>query len=158
MPRIAGRIGRTAAGVLALFGLGGQPIAARTIAPAQAPRAWVVYAETATETITGWVNSSEPPAPRLRDALVGDAQTTGQAPPPLAIQIWIDREGTLSKVASTAPISAQAGEDLNALLVGRRLSPPPKRMRQPLRLALQVLPDPGAQAPVVAASNGAPVS
>jgi hypothetical protein len=155
MPTIADRIARAATGAIALLGLSAQPAAARTITPAQAPRAWVIYAEAATKTITGWVNDADAPAPKLRAALIGDTAKTGQAPPPLVVKIWVDQGGALTRAETVASASPDITQDLEALLVGRHLPPPPKHMRQPMRLALQVLPDPDAR-PVATTSDISP--
>jgi hypothetical protein len=108
------------------------------VSPEQAPRAWVAYAEGATTTVTGWLNGDAQPAPRLRNAIEAARPAPDQPVPPLVVQLWIERDGTLSRIEPAAPSAPQLTQDLRTLLVGRRLPPPPKKMRLPLRLALQV--------------------
>jgi len=134
---LVGRAGAAAIGLLGLFG--GQPVAGKSITPAQAPREWVAYAETMTVTVGGWLNGGEQPAPHLRAALDVD-----QVPSLFQLKIWVARDGRIERVETMLPPNSAAEHDLHALLVGRRLPPPPKRMRLPVRLALQLKAAPSA--------------
>lgn len=147
------RVHRLMATAFAFFGLTSSADA-RTLTPQQAPREWVVYAESATKTITGWLNGDEPPATRLRDAIVGKDGGTARTPPPLVLQVWVGRDGALTRVQSQPMSVPQAQQDLQTLLIGRQLPPPPKRMRQPMQLALQVMAKPNASAPTAPAGGG----
>jgi hypothetical protein len=151
---IAERLRGFAACALVLFGLGSAD--AKSIAPEQAPAAWIAYAEAATQAITGWLNADDPPAPRLRAALDATRPAADRPVPPLKVSLWIAQDGTLTRIEAAPLGSPRADQDLRDLLVGRHLPVPPKRMRQPMRLALQLSPPP-ERAPETAsrASNSA---
>ena len=140
------RIRHFAASALALLGLAASHADARTLSPEQAPTAWVAYAQNATQTITGSLNGDEPPAPQVRAAMLGSGKAPAQPPPPLGVAIWLGRDGMLSRVDFASLGSSQVGKDLRHLLVGRHLPPPPRKMRQPMRLALHVQPRPASGA------------
>lgn len=127
----------------ATLGLGVAPLAVgREITADQAPAAWVAYATDATQTIGGWLNAETPPAPRVRAVLEASRPAPDQPTPPLVVKLWIDEQGMITR-AEFPPLSdEQADEDLHVLLVGRRLTPPPRRMRLPMRIALQLPPRP----------------
>ena len=112
------------AGLFALAGFQALAEPARPITPQEAPREWVAYAEGATRTIGAWLSAETPPAP------------------PLVLKLWIGRDGAIERVEFTPLSDAQADQDLHALLVGRRLPPPPKGMRLPLRIGLELKPAP----------------
>lgn len=133
-------------GLIALLGLAATPgVAAKQITPEQAPRAWVVYAEQATRTITGWLNAEAPPGPRLKAALGAPVSSVpDQAAPALEVKLWVERSGRIGRIEAAPLATPVADQDLRDLLVGRRLAAPPRRIRLPLRIALQIEPAPPA--------------
>ena len=140
----------------AVLGLGlpvGQAAAAE-VAPDQAPAAWVAYAETATQTVTAWLNAETPPAPRVRAILAATRPAPDQPTPPLVVKLWIDGGGTITRVEFAPLADAAADADLRGLLVGRQLGAPPHHMRLPMRIALQLPPPPS---PPASPTAGQPV-
>ena len=130
------------AGLFALAGFQALAEPARPITPQEAPREWVAYAEGATRTIGAWLSAETPPAPRIRAVIDSARATPDQPAPPLVLKLWIGRDGAIERVEFTPLSDAQADQDLHALLVGRRLPPPPKGMRLPLRIGLELKPAP----------------
>lgn len=119
---------------------------AREITPDQAPAAWVAYAQDATRIITAQLNADTPPVPRIRAVLDAMRPAPDQPPPPLVVKIWVGRAGAVTRAEFPPLADAQADQDLHALLQGQRLSPPPRGMRQPMRLGLQLEPRPADSA------------
>jgi hypothetical protein len=153
---VTNRISRLAIGALAALGIAA-PVEARShfVTPDQAPASWVAYAKAATVTLTGWVNSDDHRALRVRAAM--QAAQAGSSAPALIIRIWLGSDGTLSRVDFASLGNAEADQDLHTLLVGRQLPVPPKHMRQPLSLALQPQSQPasgGASADTLSAAPG----
>lgn len=121
------------------------PAAAQTTPPSAAPIAWVRYAEGATATITTWLQADDEAAARFRAYLDGTRPAPGQATLPLMLRIWIAADGTVSRVEFAPFADAQADADLRGLIAGRKLAGrPPKDMRQPVRLAIQLDPAPAS--------------
>jgi hypothetical protein len=141
----AARLGRLAAGALALLGLSAPPVDARTLSPEQAPAAWVAYAQDATRAITQWLNADDPPAPKLRASLDAVRPAPDRPVPALVVKVWVGSDGALTRVDTFPPASPTTTQDLRTLLVGRHLAPPPRRMRQPMRLALDLTPRPAPE-------------
>lgn len=135
-------LGRFARWVVALAGArlaSSAPVSAQTMPPSAAPAEWVRYAEAATATVTEWLQADDETAVRFRAYLDGTRPTPGQATPPLLLKIWIAHDGTISRVEFPPFAHAQANADLRGLIVARNLAaPPPKGMRQPLLLAIQL--------------------
>lgn len=150
-------LGRLAQGIAALVGAGvavASPMNAQTMPPPAAPAEWVRYAEATTISITRWLQADDEAAVRFRAYLDGTRPAPGQATLPLMLKVWIAADGTVSRVEFAPFAHDQANADLRVLIAGRKLaSPPPKAMRQPLRLAIQLDPAP---APSPGASERAP--
>jgi len=136
------RRSRLLAGLLTLFSAPMTASATQPISPTDAPGEWVVYAEDATRTVTAWLNAEQPPAPRVRAVLEQSRPSPDQPTPPLVVKLWIGRNGVISKVEFPPLPDAGATQDLETLLLHRQLPAPPKGMRQPMRLALQLAPRP----------------
>lgn len=78
-------------------------------------------------------------AARVRDVLAsagGEAERDGH----VEVRIWIAPDGVITQAAAPADGAAEVQASLRALLEGRRLAAPPKRMTQPLRIGLQAGP------------------
>jgi hypothetical protein len=102
------------------------------------PPAWIAYAQDVTRSLTAWLSSAEEPAPRLR-AYLNKMRQAGQPVPTLRVKVWIDEHGVISRIDFPPFVHEQANDDLRALLVQRTLpAAPPKDLRQPLRLELQL--------------------
>lgn len=115
------------------------PVAAQTVAPEQAPPEWVRYATGATATVTAWLQAENETAGRLRAYLGATRPAPDQPTAPIVIKLWIDGDGTVSRIDHPPFAHAQANADLRALIVGQRLpSAPPKDMLLPLRIAVQL--------------------
>jgi hypothetical protein len=127
-------------GILGLLGLAGLAAAASpatAISLDKAPHAWVVYAQKSTQTITGWLNGDAAPGPRLRDSVFARASQQGQAPQPLLLSLWLGKDGAVTRVEFASLGDDQADKDLRTLLLGHRLTRPPKNILMPMRLKVQ---------------------
>lgn len=133
-------------GAMLGLGLPGGLVEAKAIAPDQAPTDWVAYAVTSMQTITAWLNAETPPAPRVRAVLDATRPAPDQPTPPLVVKLWVDGQGAITRVEFAPLADAEGAADLHALLVGHRLTPPPRGLRLPLRIALQLPPPPKPEA------------
>jgi hypothetical protein len=129
-------------GILAGLGLAGTSQAAGVIGPDQAPPAWVAYAEGSTRTVAAWLNAETAPAPRIRAVLDATRPAQDQPTPPLLVKLWVDGQGIITRADIPSLGDAAADQDLQSLLVGHALTAPPKGLRLPMRLALQLPPSP----------------
>jgi hypothetical protein len=119
------------------------PAQAQTVPPSAAPVEWVRYAESATASITTWLESDSEAAQRLRAYLDSTRPAGDQPTPPLQIKVWVDAGGTVSRIDFTPFAHEEANGDLRGLIVGRQLpGPPPPDMLQPIRIAVQLDPAP----------------
>lgn len=129
----------------ALFGLAcAVPAAAQTdrYTPQQAQESWVRYADAVRDGVVTWLGDASPTAIRLRTYLDSVRPAVDQPSPPLEIKFWIDAEGVITRVAFQPFPQPAPNDDVQMLLVGRRLpTPPPADMPLPLRLAVQLEPD-----------------
>jgi hypothetical protein len=123
------------AGLAATVGLGAGAEAETPLAPREAPAAWIAYAERATSAVALWLAEDNEPASRLRGYLLAGPEAKAVA---LQVKVWVTPEGVVSRVDYAPLGDAEAERDLTAALVGRELTPPPPRMIQPLRLAIEV--------------------
>jgi hypothetical protein len=124
-------------GLLAFAGLATSAPAATAVSLDHAPRTWVVYAQKSTQTITAWLNGDAAPGPRLRETILTQASQQGQAPQPLLLSLWIGKDGAVTRVEFQPLGDDQADKDLRTLLLGHRLTPPPKNILMPMRLKIQ---------------------
>ncbi|MCG2841219.1 hypothetical protein L6Q21_09530 [Sandaracinobacter sp. RS1-74] len=140
--RRSARRGRAARWLGALFGVGVAamaPASAQSVAPSAAPSEWVAYAEGATAAITAWLQAEDEPARRLRAYLDGTRKSPGERTAPLVLKLWIDRDGTVSRIEFTPFAHAEANADLRSLIVGRKLDgKPPRDMLLPMLIAVQL--------------------
>ena len=136
-----------AGGIAALLGIiwtsGAAAQTSNSVSLERAPPSWIAYAQTVSEAIRGAISGEEPAALRFKAYL--DASRTDPALPApiLALRLWIDAKGAITR-AEFAPFAHEAANsDLSGLLVGRAIgSPPPKGMLLPLRLSVQLQPAP----------------
>ncbi len=134
---------------LPLLGLA-EPVIARqrSVAPEQAPAAWVAYAETVNAQVIAWLGAEDEGAVRLRAYLDGTRPAPDQPTAPFVLRLWITPDGTIDRTEFPAFAEPQADADLRALLLGRAIgTPPPPGMLLPLRLELSLAPDPAEPAP-----------
>lgn len=115
----------------------GAPAAARQLSPEAAPREWVTYAEMATRTIDGWLNGEEAPAAAVRAAVAVAWPSRDRPAAPFLLKVWVDKRGSITRIEHVS-IGAEGDAQFETLLVGRQFAPPPRRMRLPMRLALEV--------------------
>jgi len=135
--------------------LAASPAAAQSLSPEQAPAEWVRYAEYATKTITTWLEAPSEAAIRLRAYLDATRSAPDQPTAPLMLKIWIDKDGTVSRIEHAPFAHDEANADLRALIVGGELDvSPPEDMLLPLRILVQLPPAP-AQATSQTALNAA---
>lgn len=146
----------TLAGLAALgLGLGAHSAGAAEVPADQAPAEWVAYATNAMATLRDWLNAETPPAPRVRAVLDATRPAPDQPTPALIVRLWIDGQGTITRAEFPPLADASANADLQTLLVGRQLPPPPRRMRWPMRVALQLPPPPAPATPTGADQTAA---
>lgn len=142
-PSLAGRIGRWAAALVGAGLASTAPVAAQSVSPSAAPAEWVAYAEATTARVTGWLQADGEPAARLRAYLDASRPAPDQPTAPLVLKIWVDGEGTVSRIDYPPFAHNAANADLRAIIVGQRLSSaPPKNMVLPLRIGIQLEPAP----------------
>lgn len=133
--KVAGRL-------LAALGLAGGVSGAvqaqeAPVAAAQAPAAWIAYAETATEAVSAWLEEDSAPSVAVRTYL-GAAEAEAGDSHPLQLKLWIDAEGRVSRIDFAPFAHAEANTAMKDALVGRAFaSPPPADMLQPLRIEVQ---------------------
>lgn len=149
------RLGKTfwtiGAGFAAIAGV--TPAQAQSVAPTEAPRAWLDYAEGATSSVTAWLEEPSDPSTRVRAFLDGTRSAPDQPSLPLVLKIWVDRKGVITRVEHDALKPPALPDDVRTVVVGRKLPPPPRKMLQPMLIAVQVPPAPAAPSPVAAPST-----
>ena len=137
-------IGRWGKGVLAFASALALavPVAGRAqqIPAADAPAAWLRYAEEATATLSRRLQANDPATARLRTALARTNE--GAAADSLSLFVWVDRLGRVTRIAAPAVTDPAAVQDLQAALVGQPLAgSPPRDLRVPLHLRIQNEPE-----------------
>lgn len=114
---------------------------ATSVDPAAAPAEWVRYAEIVTAAVTRQLEAGTETAARLRASLDATRPAPDQPTKPFVLKIWIDADGTVSRIDHAPFAQQEANADLNALLVGQPMpSRPPKDMLLPLRIMIQLPP------------------
>jgi hypothetical protein len=150
MSRRASPFSRLARWLATLAGAGiaaTAPVAAQSVSPSAAPVEWVRYAESVTAEINRWLEADSETATRLRAYLDATRPAPDQPTAPLMLKVWIDGNGTISRIDFPPFAHAEANANLRALLVGQRLpAAPPRDMLLPLRIAVQIDPPPAAPA------------
>ena len=122
-----------------LAGAGIAPGVAQSVAPSAAPIKWVRYAETVTVTITGWLQADNETAARLRAYLDATRPAPDRPTAALVLRVWIDGDGTVSRIDFPLFAHPEPNADLRALLVGQRIPvAPPRDMLLPLRIAVSL--------------------
>lgn len=117
------------------------PVAAQSISPTQAPAEWVAYAQSATTSVTIWLQADNETAQRLRAYLDATRPAPDRSTTPLVLKIWVDDEGRVSRIDHPPFAHADANSDLRSLIVGQHLPGlPPQDMLLPLRIAVQLNP------------------
>lgn len=105
----------------------------------QAPAVWVAYAQQTTQTVTGWLNAADPPAPRVRSFLLAATHPDpGKPALPVVLKLWIAADGSITRMDFPVLTDDEVNRDLQDLVVGRHLPVPPRDMLQPLRIAIQL--------------------
>jgi hypothetical protein len=129
--------GRASALLAALLGTA-SAASAQTIAPAQAPVAWVAYAEEATATVSTWLAGEGEAETRVR-AELDQRQGSPDAPStPIEVRLWIAADGRIERIGLPSAEPGRPGPALESALVGRWLAPPPRDILLPLRVCLSL--------------------
>ncbi|GAB7537844.1 YbaB/EbfC family DNA-binding protein [Burkholderia sp. 3C] len=128
-------------------------------ADAQAPSAheavpayWVSYAQDVGARFQASLAGGGDEALRLQQALARRAGPAGGAagepvvPPSVVVRTWIGRDGAITHVEFDPLDDVLAEASLEHLLTAVTLPPPPANMLQPLRVRLQLVPNPEAPA------------
>lgn len=148
---IVERAARAAVAVLTLLGLGGDPAAARTVLPTQAPPSWIAYAQIVSATVQARLDGDDPAAIRLRARLQQWPGAGGADGAVLKLALWIDRTGRITRIDHAPFAQPQPDDDLRSLVVGQTMSEaPPRGMLLPLRLSLRITPKPPKGMPIPA--------
>ncbi|MFA7439975.1 MAG: hypothetical protein WCZ66_03300 [Sphingomonadaceae bacterium] len=138
-PSLIARAARWTAALLGACVAATTPVAAQSVAPAQAPAEWIAYAEAATASVTALLQADSEPAVRLRAYLDATRSAPDQPTAPLVLKIWVDANGAVSRIDYPPFAHAQANADLRGLIVGAALpGAPPKDMLLPMRIAVQL--------------------
>lgn len=125
--------------IVGLTGLGGAAAQPQSVAPSEAPAEWVRYAETATRSITAWLEEDSASAIAVRTYLHQTRPSEDQPTPPLVLKVWITPDGRIDRIDFPPFPEETANADLRAAIIGRALaSRPPRRMLLPLRVAIQL--------------------
>lgn len=122
------------------------PAPAQTVSPSAAPAEWVRYAESATETISAWLGDDSEAAVQFRAYLDRTRRAADEPTAPLELRVWIEPDGTVSRIGFTPFAHEDANASLRAAVVGWRLPPPPADMLLPIRIAVQLAPAPRSEA------------
>jgi hypothetical protein len=100
-----------------------------------APQAWVDYAGLVEHTFQARISGDTPTAQRLRAYL----QKGGGDQITVAVSVWVDPKGVVSKIGFPAFLDDQANADFTALLQGAQLpGTPPAGILMPIHLRLHL--------------------
>lgn len=125
-------------GWLLLGGLAATSSAGSTESPVPGP--WLAYATSASTALAQRLARSEDQRVARLQAFLQQHPDTALTDT-LAVSLWIDERGQITRSQFTSLGDAQADADLRALLDHAALpGPPPPGMRQPLRLGLSLQP------------------
>jgi hypothetical protein len=113
------------------------------IPAASAPAAWIAYAGQVNDQLQVWLADGSQPAKRLGAYLAGLTPSGSDQVATIPVKVWIDADGTVSKVDFPPFADVQANADLTALIQGRRVpAAPPPGLLLPIRLNLKIAPAP----------------
>lgn len=125
-------------GWLVVGGLAAASSAASAEAPV--PQAWLAYATSASTALAHRLARSDDDRVARLQAFLQQHPDTALADT-LAVSLWIDERGSITRSQFASLGDTQADADLRALLDHAALpGPPPPGMRQPLRLGLSLQP------------------
>lgn len=143
---MSGALRRRSRWLAAFVGLGlasGMPAAAQTVPAEAAPANWVRYAAGATAAISQWLQADDEAALRLRAYLDAARTAPDQPGAPLLLKVWVDPDSRVTRLEFAPFEHPEPGADLRSLILGRQLpGSPPRDMRLPLRIAVQLEPAP----------------
>ncbi|RQR64719.1 hypothetical protein DIE07_05190 [Burkholderia sp. Bp9002] len=134
-----GRIGAALRSLLT----GGRPARhSGPVAVADAPEAWVVYAQRVSQRLEAALDGTGAAASRFRAHLerqAGFAANDGAMPPALRLRAWLDRCGDVERIESEPAFAPEVDADLRSVLVGQPIgAPPPRGMMQPVVVRVHV--------------------
>lgn len=125
-----------------LLGLGliaaqAPPVQAQTV-----PQHWASYAQLASSQFQAWLSDPNNEAVvRLHEKMQGRLLNSTSSTPrePLVVRVWVAANGKVHRVEFASLGDAQADADLHGVLTAQPLSePPPRDMRQPMALRLNL--------------------
>ena len=103
--------------------------------PNQVPAAWVRYAELLQYRFKSWLSADDDVAYRFHLFLENRVVNEPAPPDTLVLKVWVDTDGTVSRVEFPPLPDHQANEDLEALLIhGDVGEAPPPDMLQPVQM------------------------
>ncbi|MGZ2747160.1 hypothetical protein V0P10_21525 [Burkholderia stagnalis] len=121
---------------------GGRPAQSGPVAVADAPEAWVVYAQRVSQRLEAALDDTGAAARRFRAHLechAGSAANDGATPPALLLRAWLDRRGDVERIDSEPAFAPDVDADLRSALVGQPVgAPPPRGMMQPVVVRVHV--------------------
>jgi hypothetical protein len=137
---------RLGAAVIAM--LTGIPAAQPYAATTDVPASWVAYAQLVGQTFQTWIDSDDADAGRFQqylDTRMAAAHADSSSASTILIQTWIGPDGRVTDVRFDSLGTPEADAALRTLLTAHSISgPPPRDMRQPLRVRLSIQPNPEA--------------
>ncbi|CAB3643411.1 hypothetical protein LMG24238_00493 [Paraburkholderia sediminicola] len=128
------------AALFALLGAGAQA-QSQPVPAAQAPQAWVAYAQGVGQQFQTALEGASAEAQRFHAFLelrAASDSEAGSAPPMLSVKVWLDASGHIVRVAFAPLGDQQADDDLRTLLLAQSAGVPPRGMRQPLVVRLHL--------------------
>ncbi|WP_124517238.1 hypothetical protein [Burkholderia stagnalis] len=121
---------------------GGRPAQPGPVSLADAPEAWVVYAQRVSRRLEAALDGTGAAAGRLRAYLecqAGAAENDGAMPPEWLLRAWLDRRGDVERIESIPAFVPDVAADLRSVLVGQPIgAPPPRGMVQPVVVRVHV--------------------
>jgi len=114
-------------------------VAQQAVSPAQAPQAWIEFANKLRAAAESAIASKSAATQRLHDGLRNArASDAGKVPSSIVVSIWITSAGTVQRVAFKSIGVAPADDGLRDVLQGVSVGAPPPGMLQPVRLRLKL--------------------
>lgn len=141
-PGVIARWRRLRAMLQGLLGLGLIAAQAPSVQAQAVPQHWIGYAQLASNQFQAWLSDPDNEAvvrlhEKMQDRLLNSRSST--PPGPLVVRVWVAADGKVYRVEFASLGDAQADADLHRILTAQPLSaPPPRDMRQPMALRLNL--------------------
>ena len=100
------------------------------------PPAWTAYAGQLQQLLPGWFAEGDSESAQRLRAYIASASQQASPLAPVVVHLWVDSQGTVSRIDVSGGLAAQASADLRASVLHRQLPPPPARLPMPIRMRL----------------------